>query len=100
MKPSDIYDMRLWEFNAYLRGYQEVYHNEQINLMKQSYYTGMFSNNDIKKIKSLDYYINKIDQAFNKTSTKEVNVKKSREIHKTIEMLKRGGSVYEPRNQI
>lgn len=83
--------MHYWEFMLYLEGYKETFYNEQMNIMKLSYYTGMFSKETKSRPKSLNYYLKQIDKAFNKDKgvEKPVDVKKSWEIYHKIEELKR-----------
>lgn len=65
------------------------------DIIKIAYQTAAF-NNSKKKPKALQFYINKIQKAFNKkpnsksSSNDTVDVQKSREIEKTIEKLKGG----------
>ena len=82
--------MELWEFNFYCKGYKEVFYNEQMNLMKLAYQTGMFSRESKQKPKSLEYYLNEIDKQFHgsKYKTTPVDTKLSRKIHDKIQKLK------------
>lgn len=90
LKPSDIYDMELWEFNAYIKGYKEVFYKEQMNLMKQAYYTGMFGNSNNKKPKSLEHYLDQVEKNFRKGEYKEkpVDVNLSKSIYEKIQKMK------------
>ncbi len=81
--------MELWEFNAYLKGYNEnVLYLQEIMMTKQAYYTGMFSG--FRKPKSLSYYLHEIDKSFGKIKKEAVDIKKAKDIYKTIERLKHG----------
>lgn len=82
--------MEYWEFNFYLKGYKENFYNEQVNLMKLAYNTGMLSRESKHKPKSLEYYLDKIDKQFhgNKYRDVPVDTKKSREIYEEIQKLK------------
>lgn len=82
--------MEYWEFNLYCKGYREVFYNEQMNIMKQSYYTGMFSRESKQKPKPLDKYMNDIDKQFhpNKYRNTKVDVEKAKAIHSKIQQLK------------
>ena len=82
--------MELWEFNFYCKGYRETFYNEQMNLMKLSYQTGMFSRESKQKPKSLEYYLNEIDKQFHggKYRNKPVDKKLSQSIHDKIQELK------------
>lgn len=64
LKPNEIKELYLWEFNQYVRSYQEKMKEKEKNIIKLAYYTAYFNNS--KKSKSLNYYIKEID----KTSTK------------------------------
>lgn len=82
--------MELWEFNLYCKGYQEVFYNEQMNLMKLAYNTGMFSRESKQRPKPLETYLNKIDKHFHKNDYKnvKVDVEKSKNIYEKIQKLK------------
>lgn len=97
LKPKDIYDMELWEFNFYVKGYKDVFFNEQMNIMKLAYNSGMFSRESKSKPKPLGYYLNKIEKSFYKNEYKNVKVdkEKSMEIYRTIERLKKERMQYE-----
>lgn len=84
--------MELWEFRYYLEGLEDKYYRDDINIMKTGYYSGMFSRETKRKPKSLNSYINDIKREYGKLENKDVpvDVDKSREIHETIEALKRG----------
>ena len=86
--------MEFWEFNLYVKGYKEVFYNEQMNLMKQSYYTGMFSKDTKNRPKSLEYYLNQIEKQFRKDEykNKPVDTDLSKSIHKRIQELKKKGA--------
>ena len=56
--------MEYWEFNFYLKGYRERFYNEQVNIMKLAYNTGMLSRESKRKPKSLESYLDKIDKQF------------------------------------
>lgn len=90
LKPKDIYEMELWEFNLYCKGYNEVYYNEQMNIMKLAYTTGMFSRESKHKPKPLETYLNKIDKQFHKDRYKDIPVdrNKSKKIEERINKLK------------
>lgn len=90
LKPKDIYEMELWEFNFYCKGYKEVFFNEQMNLMKLAYTTGMFSRESKNKPKPLESYLDKIDKQFhgNKYKNAPVDKKLSQSIHDKIQRLK------------
>ena len=82
--------MEYWEFNFYLKGYKENFYNEQVNLMKLAYNTGMLSRESKHKPKSLEHYLDKIDRQFHGNKYKDipVDVEKSRKIYEEIERLK------------
>lgn len=84
--------MEFWEFNLYVKGYKEVYYNEQMNLMTLAYNTGMFSRETKHKPKPLEYYTNQIEKLFHgdRDKHKPVDVKFAKEIEKEIEKLKKG----------
>lgn len=84
--------MELWEFATFLEGYEDVYYQRDVDIIKLSYYTGMFAQPQKKKPKSLDRYINEIKKARNKDveNDKPVDVEKSRKIMDRIQELKRG----------
>lgn len=82
--------MELWEFNLYAKGYREVYFNEQMNLMKLAYQTGMFSRESKHKPKPLEKYLHEIDKKFHGEQYRNVPVDKklSQNIHSKIQKLK------------
>lgn len=82
--------MEYWEFNFYLKGYKERFYNEQVNLMKLAYNTGMLSRESKHKPKSLESYLDKIDKQFhgNKYKNVPVDKEKSRKIYNEIQRLK------------
>lgn len=95
LKPQDIYDMELWEFNNYIKGYKRKIYNDQKNLMTLAWYTGYFANPYNKK-KSLDHYLNKLTNkiTMEENKNKPVDTKWSKIIHQRIqEMKKQGGHV-------
>ena len=82
--------MEFWEFNLYCKGYKEVYYQDEVNMIKLAYTTGMFSRESKKKPKSLESYIHKIDKEFHKSKYRDVpvDVEKSKEIERKIQRLK------------
>ena len=67
-----------------------MYFNEQMNLMKLAYTTGMFSRESKNKPKPLEKYLNEIDKKFHGNKYKDVPVdrKLSQSIHDKIQKLK------------
>ena len=79
--------MEYWEFNFYLKGYRERFYNEQVNIMKLAYNTGMLSRESKRKPKSLESYLDKIDKQFhgNKYKNVPVDTKTSRELYEKLQ---------------
>lgn len=61
MKPNEIKDLHLWEFNQYVLAYQEKIKEKEKNIIKMAYYTASF--NRSKKSKSLEHYLKEIDKS-------------------------------------
>ena len=82
--------MEYWEFNFYLKGYRERFYNEQVNIMKLAYNTGMLSRESKRKPKSLESYLDKIDKKYHGNRYRDVPVdtEKSRKIYEEIQKLK------------
>lgn len=82
--------MEYWEFTAYVEGYKDRAFIQQSNIMRLAYYTGMFSNSNYTKPKSLEYYLDQLEIYYSKDKYKNepVNVEKSKEIYETIQRLK------------
>lgn len=59
--------MELWEFNSYIKGYQEILKQKEKEIIKQAYYTAAFVTS--KKTKKLSYYLNTIDKIGSKPKT-------------------------------
>ena len=87
MKPSDIYDMHLWEFNNYMLGYNQKLLRDQEYIVSVAYQTAAF-NNSKKKPKRLDYYIQRIRNSAKNKDNDIVDVEKSKYIERRIQELK------------
>lgn len=61
LKPSEIKDIHLWEFNQYIKAYQEKIREREKSIIKIAYYGAYFNNS--KKSKSLKYYMKEIDKS-------------------------------------
>lgn len=61
LKPNEIKDLHLWEFNQYVLAYQEKIKEKEKNIIKMAYYTASF--NRSKKSKSLEHYLKEIDKS-------------------------------------
>ena len=72
LKPNEIKQLHLWEFNQYVLAYQEKIKEKEKNIIKVAYYMAYFNNN--KKTKSLNYYLKEIDNT-TKTNKKRDNTK-------------------------
>lgn len=83
--------MEYWEFNLYLKGYETVLFNKEIDSMTLAYNSGMFSRETKSKPKSLTHYLRKIRKAYNRVggSEKPVDNKEAQRIHDRIEELKK-----------
>ena len=92
LSPTQVYELEYWELLLYTEGYREKLYNEQCNVIKTAYYTGMFSRESKQKPKSLSYYLDQLDKQFHKKEVdKPVDVDLSRSIHDKIQQLKRKG---------
>ena len=67
LKPTEIKQLHLWEFNQYVLAYQEKIKEKEKNIIKIAYYMAYFNNT--KKTKSLNYYLKEIDKTI-KTNKK------------------------------
>ena len=63
--------MYLWEFNQYVKAYQQKIKEKEKNIIKIAYYTAYFNNS--KKTKSLNYYIKEIDKLSAVTKRRDNN---------------------------
>lgn len=72
LKPNEIKQLHLWEFNQYVLAYQEKIKEKEKNIIKVAYYMAYFNNT--KKTKSLNYYLKEIDNT-TKTNKKRDNTK-------------------------
>lgn len=59
LNPIELKELHLWEFNQYVRAYQEILKEKEKNIIKSSYYTANFTR--AKKVKNLKYYLDDID---------------------------------------
>lgn len=71
LKPSELKEMYLWEFNQYVKAYQQKIKEKEKNIIKIAYYTAYFNNS--KKTKSLNYYIKEIDKLSTVTKRRDNN---------------------------
>lgn len=71
LKPSELKEMYLWEFNQYVKAYQQKIKEKEKNIIKIAYYTAYFNNS--KKTKSLNYYIKEIDKLSAVTKRRDNN---------------------------
>lgn len=69
LKPFELKEMYLWEFNQYIKAYQEKMKEKEKNIIKIAYYSAYFNNS--KKSKSLNYYIKEIDKSSNKNKKRD-----------------------------
>lgn len=67
LKPTEIKQLHLWEFNQYVLAYQEKIKEKEKDIIKIAYYMAYFNN--AKKTKSLNYYLKEIDKTI-KTNKK------------------------------
>lgn len=90
MKPSDIMDMHLWEFNNYIIGYRKKIRREQENIVTLAHTTASFVNSS-KRLKPLQKYLEKIAKNFEKkpTNKNKVDVEKANQIESIIARLKK-----------
>ena len=93
LKPNEIMNMHLWEFNNYIMGYKGRLQREQENIVRLAYTTAGFVNSK-KKPKPLQVYLEKIAKSFNhKPDNTKVDVEKAKNIERTIEELKKAKGV-------
>ena len=52
--------MYLWEYNQYMKAYQQKIIDKEKDIIKLGYYTAYFNNS--KKAKSLNHYMKEIDK--------------------------------------
>ncbi len=69
MKPAEIKELHLWEFNQYALAYQEKIKEKEKDIIKTAYFTAYFSNS--KKPKSLNHYIKEIDNSNKKAKKRD-----------------------------
>lgn len=81
--------MELWEFNNYQLGYKNYIKEKEKDIIKNAYYTAVFSNS--KKMKKLSYYLKQIDNSDKVNKKNEKGIQFAREMDKKIsEINKRG----------
>lgn len=86
MKPNEVLDMELWQFNNYVKGYQERIKEQQKRDISLAWHMARFNNQ--KKIKPLQKYLDEIDKANNKGLSKQQQLEA---IQKAKEIDKKGG---------
>lgn len=59
LNPIELKELHLWEFNQYVRTYQEILKEKEKNIIKNSYYTALFTRT--QKVRSLKRYLDEID---------------------------------------
>lgn len=84
--------MHLWEFNNYVKGYEDVLARRDEEIVTVAYHVAGFTNSK-KKPRSLSYYLNKLRRGRKNIHNDEVDVDKSREIYNTIQKLKKSKSL-------
>lgn len=75
--------MELWQFNNYIKGYEQKMINRQKQEISLAWHTAVFNNQ--KKIKPLKTYLEKIQPRKNNTMSKERQleaIKKAKELDK------------------
>ena len=63
--------MYLWEYNQYMKAYQQKIIDKEKDIIKLSYYTAYFNNS--KKAKNLNHYMKEIDKASTGTKKRDNN---------------------------
>ena len=75
--------MHLWEFNQYIKAYQEKIKEREKSIIKMAYYSAYFNNS--KKSKSLKYYMKEIDKTSTESKKRDNNkLKHAREMYNKI----------------
>ncbi len=75
--------MHLWEFNQYIKTYQEKIKEREKSIIKIAYYTAYFNNS--KKTKSLNHYIKEIDKSTTQPNKRDNSkLKYAREMYNKI----------------
>lgn len=69
LNPIELKELRLWEFNQYVRAYQELLKNKEKDIIKEGYYTAYFSR--AKKAKSLKHYLDEVDSTGRKKTKRD-----------------------------
>lgn len=83
MKPNELKEMHLWEFNQYVKAYQEKIKEREKSIIKIAYYSAYFNNS--KKSKSLNYYMKEIDKTSTETKKRDDNkLKHAKEMYNKI----------------
>lgn len=88
LKPHEVEDMCLWEFNNYMIGYNNKLLRDQEYITTLAYETAAFSNSK-KKPKKLEYYINRLRQKVKGKINDKTDKAKADYIEQKIEELKR-----------
>lgn len=68
---DDVLSLTLEEFNIFLKAQDAKQKEKEKNIIKAAYYTAAFNNG--KKLKSLDYYLKQIDDAYYEDEEKDEN---------------------------
>lgn len=89
LKPTEVYELELWEFNRYIIGYRSQLKRDEANIIKTAYNTAAFTNSK-RKPKPLSYYLGKIFSNSNDLSDQErkKRVEWAKEIDKKINKIK------------
>lgn len=81
LTPNEILDMELWQFNNYIKGYEQRMINKQKQEISLAWHTAVFNNQ--KKIKPLKTYLEKIQPNKKNVMSKESQleaIKKAKEL--------------------
>lgn len=88
LKPDEIWDMELWEFNNYQLGYRNYIKQKEKDIVKTAYYTAVFVRS--KKNKKLSTYLKQIDSENNpKKAKNKEKLKFAREMDEKISKINR-----------
>lgn len=79
MKPVDIYEMELWEYNSYILGYTEGQRQSVSNSILNGYYTAYYLSNSKRKKSPQEL----ISQMFAKKQTYEEGIAQIEKIKKS-----------------
>ena len=83
MHPGEIWDMELWEYNAYTQGYEYCYKQHTVDSILTGYYSAYYSNSG-KNSQTPDQLINKLFNPEQSYETGMKNIEKAKETERRI----------------